>query len=469
MPPLVFWRRHSAMHAAGLAAVVGLAFVVGYWNQSHSHYAQALAALPLVVVAFCRPQIPLALGVAALPLMLDVVGGAVHLTAADVLMTFALAAALPVLLLRADWAERARDAGPLLAAALPFTTWLALVTVHHGGLTNAAKTGQYYQLFLVPLLLGAMVIEKKSARVALTGFVASAVLVALLWATTQGHFSFAQNKNPSGQIMTDAIILTLALAPSWLWRLVALLPLLAGLGFTQSRGAILAAGVGVGVLLALRGLGSWRKTVAAVLPLLVGVLIGWQLLPEDVQSRATDFSSGSAGTTLGSLTSAQYTLRIREVYRANGWKLVNSNPVFGVGPGNYTTGAPGSPYRNTDPHDLIIRTAGDSGYPGLVAFGILVVATAVLVLRRRNINRFAVIAIAMQAALITHGFFDVYWVRTTPVIGWLLVGMALNRRLDEPREQPGRGGGGVSQRRAARSLPVLTPPRPAGVGDRQLR
>jgi O-antigen ligase len=266
--------------------------------------------------------------------------------------------------------------------------------------------------------------------------------------------------------MANAIILVLALAPSWLWRIAALVPLVIGLGFTQSRGSIVAAGVGVIVILMLRGLGSWRRTVAAIVALAVVVVAGFQLLPEEVQARTTDFSTGDEAASLGDLSASEYTVRLREIYQEQGWELVNAHPVFGVGPDNYRTGVPGSVEEVFDPHNVIIRTAGEVGYPGLIGFGILVVGSALLVFRRRDVNPYAVVAVAVQAAIIAHGFVDVYWVRGTPVLGWLLIGMAMNRRLDQPRERPDRDRRGVSQRRPSRSLPLLTPPRPAGVGDR---
>jgi O-antigen ligase len=237
----------------------------------------------------------------------------------------------------------------------------------------------------------------------------------------------------------------------------------------MSRGAIVAAGAGALVFLALRGLGDWRRTLAAVVPLAVVVGVAFHWLPEDVQTRATDYSRGDSATALSNLTSAQYALRLRDIYRENGWELVNSHPAFGVGPGNYVTGAPGSPEYNTDPHDLIIRTAGDVGYPGLVGFLILVGGTTALAVNRRRVNPYAAVAVAVQVSIIVHGFVDVYWVRGTPVLGWLLIGMALNHRLDEVREPHRRGSGGLSQRRSPRSLPVLASPRPVGVGDRQLQ
>jgi len=226
------------------------------------------------------------------------------------------------------------------------------------------------------------------------------------------------------------MVLVLAFAPTWTWRLAFLVPLGAGLIFTQSRGSLLGAGVGIAVLLLLRGLGSWRRTLAAVLPLVALVAIGYRLLPDEVLSRATDFSTGAAGTSMGSLTAAQYSVALRDIFAEQGWQLVDANPVFGVGPGNYATGSPEEGTSTVDPHNLVIRTAGDVGYPGLVTFGLLVVGTAVVAYRRRHVNPYVAVALAIQASVIVHGFVDVYWVRGTPVLPWLLLGMAVNRRLE---------------------------------------
>lgn len=459
--------RRLPAQAGALGLVTLLAFTVGYWNHSHARYAGVLALLPLTVALFCRPQVPLALGVAVLPLQLDVIGGSFRLTISDVLLTFSLLAALPPLLLHGEWRNRVRGTAPMVFLAAPFAAWLVAVAIEHASLANVAKTGQYYQLFLLPLVLGAVVMEERFVRWALAGFVATSVVLAVLWATTGGDFSFAGNKNPSGQMMANALIIVVALAPSWRWRVVTAIPLAIGLAFTLSRGSILAAGVGILVLLALRGLGSWRKTLAAVVPLAVFVGVGYQFLPEDVQARATDYSPGGAATTTGSLTSSQYSIRVREIYIEEGWELVDANPVFGVGPGNYLTGA-GTFVQTDDPHNLILRTAGDTGYPGLIGFGILVVGTGLVVLRRKPVNPYVALAIAVQASLIVHGFVDVYWVRGNPVLGWLLIGMAVNRRLDYSRDRPQRHRRRLSQRRTAQGLPVFAPSTPAGVGHRQL-
>jgi hypothetical protein len=57
--------------------------------------------------------------------------------------------------------------------------------------------------------------------------------------------------------------------------------------------------------------------------------------------------------------------------------------------------------------------------------------------RRRKYSPWAGPALALQAAILTHGLVDVYWVRGTPVIGWLLVGMALNPMLAHaPEAEP---------------------------------
>ena len=421
--------------AMGLAAAVGVAFLVGYWNQEHARYAYLLAVAPVLVALALRPQLPVVMGAALLPfLSLGVSAGGAQVTASDALFALAFVGALVCLLLTHSWRDRGRDARVLLLCGAAFAVWLVAVALFHGSTTVMLNSTQTYQLFLVPLLLGAVVLEPRSARIVVTVFVVGSVVLALIWIVTGGEGSeLTGNKNPSGQMIANAMVLALALAPTWTWRLILLVPLGAGLIFAQSRGALLGAGVGIVVVLLLRGLGSWRRTIAAVVPIIVLVIVGYRLLPDEVLSRTTDFSSGAVGTSMGELTAAQYSVALRDTFAEQGWQLVAANPIFGVGPGNYVTGTPGRDTYTIDPHNLVIRTAADVGYPGLLAFGLLVLSTAVVAYRRRRVNPYVAVALAVQAAVIVHGFVDVYWVRGTPVLPWLLLGMAVNRRLDGTR------------------------------------
>ncbi|HWU12060.1 MAG TPA: O-antigen ligase family protein, partial [Streptomyces sp.] len=327
----------------GLAAAVGVAFLVGYWNQEHARYAYLLAVAPVLVALALRPQLPVVMGAALLPfLSLGVSAGGAQVTASDALFALAFVGALVCLLLTHSWRDRGRDARVLLLCGAAFAVWLVAVALFHGSTTVMLNSTQTYQLFLVPLLLGAVVLEPRSARIVVTVFVVGSVVLALMWIATGGEGSeLTGNKNPSGQMIANAMVLALALAPTWTWRLILLVPLGAGLIFAQSRGALLGAGVGIVVVLLLRGLGSWRRTIAAVVPIIVLVIVGYRLLPDEVLSRTTDFSSGAVGTSMGELTAAQYSVALRDTFAEQGWQLVAANPIFGVGPGNYVTGTPG--------------------------------------------------------------------------------------------------------------------------------
>jgi hypothetical protein len=428
--------RHRAVRAVGLLVVLGFAGLVGLWSHEHSPIALLLAISPLVAVLAFQPRLAVVLGAFVLPfLSIGLPAGPVQITASDALFTVAFAGVVLALLVDGSWAARARDARPLILCSAPLAVWLVIVMAEHGTPTVLVNSLQSYQLFLVPLLLGALVPDRRAARWAMAAFVVASVALAVTWIVSGGDgLPLSGNKNPSGQFIANAMILVLALAPTWTWRLVLLVPLGAGLVFTQSRGALLGAGVGIIVLLLLRGLGSWRRTIAAALALVALTSVGYRSLPPEVLSRTTDFSSGASGDLTSDLTAAQYSVQLRDVFRTQGRELIDAHPVFGVGPGKYRTGNLQAGTATVDPHNVIIRTAGDLGYPGLVAFGILIVGTVVVAFRRRSVNPYAVVALAVQAAVIVHGFVDVYWVRGTPVLPWLLLGMAINRGLDLKRE-----------------------------------
>jgi O-antigen ligase len=109
---------------------------------------------------------------------------------------------------------------------------------------------------------------------------------------------------------------------------------------------------------------------------------------------------------------------------------VKQHPLLGVGVGDYLTGDPTNDTVTTDPHNVLLLDAGEGGLPDLALFLVMLAGTGIVMLRRKRFSRWAGPALALQAAILTHGLVDVYWVRGTPVIGWLLVGMALNPLLD---------------------------------------
>jgi O-antigen ligase len=208
------------------------------------------------------------------------------------------------------------------------------------------------------------------------------------------------------------------------------------------RWAVLGAGLGVLVLLVLRGLGSWRRTVGAIIPLVLVCVAGYFVVPSSLQARVrSTFASDKIPVGIadsnqlpGDLAPGQYTVQLRTIYRHEGIALVKQHPFLGVGVGDYHTGDPTNQTVTTDPHNVLLLGAGEGGVPDLALFLLMLAGTGFVMLRRRRFSPWAAPALALQAAILTHGLVDVYWVRGTPVIGWLLVGMALNPLLANDSE-----------------------------------
>jgi hypothetical protein len=76
-----------------------------------------------------------------------------------------------------------------------------------------------------------------------------------------------------------------------------------------------------------------------------------------------------------------------------------------------------------DPHQVLLQQEAEGGYIFGAAFVVLV-GGAMLALRRMRQVDVAAAAAGVLIATVAHGLVDVYWVRGTPVLGWLLVGMA---------------------------------------------
>ena len=199
-----------------------------------------------------------------------------------------------------------------------------------------------------------------------------------------------------------------------------------------------------------------RQIATRVVPLAVIAAVAFVLIPAATQERITTFSAGTE-TRAGYAIEYRQTVRDRRVGRS-------STPIRGresasatTSPGTRTT----SP-ESTDPHHVLLLQAAEGGY---------VLAARVrgpdprIVLRAlsdEDVSSSRRAAAGVLVATVAHGLVDVYWVRVTPVLGWLLVGMVCGlyaksaRRGDEAtgddaaRSHRGRR---VSRRRRARAMP----------------
>jgi O-antigen ligase len=381
-----------------------------------------IALSPIVAALLISPGLAAAASTLTLPFASGVTATAagLQISVSDILLVTAAIATTGMLVMSPSVHQRLVGFRGVLMWSLPFTIWLLCLVLLHPSLRGLAKTMQDLALYLLPMFVGAVALTTRGAIWIRTGFVVGSVALAIGWVAIP-ESAFLGQKNPAGQFMVDGIILSLATIASWRWRIVTLVPLAIGLVATHSRGAIVGLGLGLLILLFARmhrwSKNQWRWVLSPVVAAgFVLVIVATLNLAPEVFGTAVDFQN-----------SQDFSFPSRQVYRINAIDLIREHPVTGVGVGNYETGASG--FTSTDPHNVLLRTAADGGLPALAAFLILVAGTSIAVWRRRQLNYFAAAALAIQVAILTHALIDVYWVRGTPVIGWLLVGMAFNPLL----------------------------------------
>jgi O-antigen ligase len=412
------WRRPRSRVSVRLPvgvvdAALGVfaAAFVGYTLVAHGSLVLVLVLGLAAVWFFTRPVLAgIALG-ASLPAMRDLAGAnvSVHVVASDIVLVFfaarllgdvAIGRALPVV----------RALRPVTLAVLPYSALMLVLFGAHVGAASLLNTIQRFELFLLPLLVGAFLALRQEHVRVLKAYVVAATLVAVTWPLNPLHLQ----KNPAGQLIANAILLLVGLPA--LRRFFPLLPLLAlGLLATQSRGAIFATLIGVAVILLMQRGGDVRFVASRIVPLLIVAVVVFQWMPSNARARVTSFSA-SPGTSGG------YSVYIRDRYWQDAARIASAHPLIGIGIGNYLAGDRGAGTLANDPHDVVLLEAAEGGYGLAAAFLLLVIASA-FALRRMRRFALAPAAAGVFLATVAHGLVDVYWVRGTPVLSWLLVGM----------------------------------------------
>ncbi|MBA3841353.1 MAG: O-antigen ligase family protein [Actinobacteria bacterium] len=405
-----------ALLAAGAAALVAREITEG-----RLLYGVALAALPALAWLTAKPAILIGALGATLPLVQNLVGasgGGYNVSSSDLLMV-AIGGGILLERTAARPVPIRRALRPIAAPLIQYGTVMVLLfALHPLDVAHFAKTGQRFELFLLPLAIGAYAALRNLHLGLLKAYLIAATALAIAWPFDHG----LGQKNPVGQFIANAILLFLAL-PALRRFLPCLLFLIPGLLLTQSRGAILATGVGAVVILAIRGFGL-RFIVSRGVPFALAAAAAFLLLPGSYQSRVTTISPGQS-------TPAQYAIYIREQLTTDAKKIIRAHPLTGVGVGEYYAAdskITADPV--LDPHEVLYLQAAEGGYGLAVSFVLLVVGLAFAVWRMKNVP-VAAAAAGVLIATATHGLVDVFWVRGTPVLGFLLVGMACGSLLRE--------------------------------------
>jgi hypothetical protein len=304
-----------------------------------------------------------------------------------------------------------RSLRPLALPVLPYCGVMVVLLAVHPGMREVFKTGQRFELFLLPLIVGTFAALTGRHMRVLQAYVLGTTILAVVWPVH--HFGL--NKNPTGQMIANAILLLVGVRPlRRLWP--CLVPLGAGLVFTVSRGAIGGAVIGVMVILVLQQRRA-RPALTRVLPVALVALVAFALSPPDVQSRVTTYHAGQGSP-------GAYAIYVRKKLARDAREVIDAHPWAGVGIGNYHAGA--SDVGATpvlDPHQVVLLQEAEGGYIFGAAFVVLVAGTMLALRRMRQVDVSAAAA-GVLIATVAHGLVDVYWVRGTPILGWLLVGMA---------------------------------------------
>lgn len=256
------------------------------------------------------------------------------------------------------------------------------------------------------------------------GLVGVGAFLATMAVLTRSSYFLGLNKNGVGASLSCALIVCVECWSNgsgrgrWRWIPVMLL-VCAGLVLVLSRGAWLAAIVGIGFLLAWRG--QYRRLMqlgALVVPV---AAVAWSLLPEESRQYASSFDS------------SRYSIRARELNTEWVMEQWRSSPWIGVGVGLR---------KEYDATNSFWLTLAETGPLGVIAF--LSAHGAVLYgiwCRRVGLRRVLgpvssahALAGALILAKFVHGLVDHYWSRGAIMVAWSSVGIALAAgRLASPR------------------------------------
>lgn len=411
-------RAAGGLHEAALGAAVGLAAVaaITYAPLTGPTLLMLVGGLAAAVLLFASPTFAAILLGASLPGLQDLTAGrlGLHVAASDiVLVLFALRLLADTAVSQRFPAMRALR--PVRFPVIQYACLVGLLLILHPGIASAINSAQRLELLVLPLLVGAFVALRNDHMLVLRVYVLATTVLAVTWPVldTLGLQGELQ-KNPTGQLIANAILLLVAVRE--LRYLLPCIPLLVvGLSLTASRGAIVTMILGVAVISFLHGGRNLRIVAPRTALIVLTAVVVFQWLPDDVASRITDYNPAAG-------TEARSTITAREQYQRDAEQLIVAHPWTGVGIGNYSSGNPTAKTSSNDPHNVLLLQATEGGYAFAASF-ILLIAGALIVLWRMRRMELAVAAGAVLIATVAHGLVDVYWVRGTPVLGWLLIGM----------------------------------------------
>lgn len=402
---------------ACVAVVAATSLAVTYAPVPRLFLVLVPVGLALAVLVFASTTLAAALLGASIPEIQDVTGGhlGLHVAASDVVLVLIGARLLAGTVVSRQRSGTWQAVRPVRAWFLQYGWLIVVLLALHFGSGTAVKSAQRFELFLLPLLVGAFLALRREHLLVLRAYVLVSTALAVAWPILHAHGWDGQfDKNTTGQLLACAILLLIAVRQ--LRGMLVCLPLLVGgLALTASRGSVLAVFVGVVVLSVMLGGRSRRMLVGRTVMIVALGAAVYQFLPGDVTAQLTTLS-GAGGS------SSAYNIDIRYEYDHDAETLIAAHPFTGVGVGNYLAGTVARGTLTSDPHDVVLLEAAEGGYVFAASFLVFIFGAAFALWRLRRVE-LAAAAAAVLLATVAHGMVDVYWVRGLPLLGFLLIGM----------------------------------------------
>ena len=297
--------------AFGAAAAAGYAVVAG-----NRKAALGLALAPLVVWLATKPRLLLiALGL-SLPLLFSITGGAYEVSLTDLLLALLGVSIVLEVTVTELGAELRRAFLPLAAPLSIYLLVVTIVLLVHLDAGPVAATAQRVELLVLPLLVGVYAALRGHFLGLLQAYVIGTTVLAGIWPLA----NLGLQKNPAGQLIANAILLLVGVPQ--LRRLLPLLVVLVpGLLFTQSRGAIVAAAIGLIVITAMQGFRA-RPVVTRVVPIVLFAVVAFAFMPSALRERVTTLNAG---------TERRQRTRSRSVRSSRAMPDASSTPIRGRG------------------------------------------------------------------------------------------------------------------------------------------
>ncbi len=228
------------------------------------------------------------------------------------------------------------------------------------------------------------------------------------------------------------------------WYRLASVLLAGALLASQSRGALIAAGVALAVVLACRSRRmaslAWSGVLAA---LLAALLAAFNLLPAAPVNRVLT-AVGLGDVSFDNVTDANFSAVERAAHWLAGVRMFAAHPLLGVGIGTYGAAYPAYHPRGwyaslEHAHNYYINIAAEAGVLGLTAYALLLGSAlwySYASVRQEHDRALRALLLGVLGALITtsvHNLFDVLYVHgMAALLGLLLALIPASRAIERP-------------------------------------